>query len=361
VFTGSAGTFAGDGTAVTVVVRAGGPGGPVSATLTTTRSATGAFSVEAPTALPVGSYSAEAQQPDASGNTGRSAAVAFIVVPPTGSDPVVLAAGDIAWCEQTGDEATAALLDGFPSATVLTLGDNAYEFGTPSEYSNCYAPSWGRAKARTRPALGDHDYADGADPKATGYFGYFGSQLAAFGSSATDPSRGWYSFDVGTWHVVVLNADCDLASKPCTVSQQESWLRADLAAHPATCTLAVVPSPRFSSGVIHGSNTGMTAYWQALYDYGVEFALSGDDHLYERFAPLTASGAVDPTHGIRQFVVGTGGRSHYTFGTIQPNSEARNDNTFGVVKLTLRPTGYEWQFLPQAGKTFTDAGAGTCH
>jgi len=327
----------------------------------TTRSAAGAFSVELPPALPIGSYSARAEQSDVSGNTGLSAPVAFVVLPPAGSDPVVLAAGDIAYCENTGDEATAALLDGFPSATVLTLGDNAYEFGTPSEFSSCYAPSWGRAKARTRPALGDHDYADGADPRASGYFGYFGSQFAAFGGSATDPSRGWYSFDVGTWHVVVLNADCDLASTPCTVSQQESWLRSDLAAHPAACTLAVVPSPRFSSGVIHGSNTGMTAYWQALYDYGAELALSGDDHLFERFAPQTPSGAVDTTRGLRQFVVGTGGRSHYTFGAIQSNSEARNDNTFGVIKLTLRAGSYEWQFLPEAGKTFTDAGTGACH
>jgi hypothetical protein len=362
-FSGTAGTFSGDASTVTVKIYSGqtATGTPVQ-TLTTQRDPNGAFSVTPGSPLAYVTYTAQAEQGDDAGNTGRSSANTFLIVAPSGSDPVLVGAGDIAYCDDVGDEATAALLDQFPSATVFTIGDNAYEYGTPAEFANCYGPTWGRAKLRTRPALGDHDYADGADGAASGYFGYFGSILAPFGSSATDPSRGWYSYDIGTWHVAVLNSECDLATVPCTVSQQVAWLQADLAAHPTACTMAVIGAPRFSSGSIHGPNTGMQPYWQALYDAGAELVLSGDDHLYERFAPQTPSGTLDNVRGIRQFVVGTGGRSHYPFANkIQPNSEVRNDNTFGIIKLTLRASSYEWQFVPEAGKTFTDAGTQQCH
>jgi hypothetical protein len=363
-FSGTAGSAPDDAATVQVKIYAGqtATGTPVQ-TLSTTRGAGDAFTVDAATPLAEGTYAAQAEQRDAAGNVGRSSVNTFTVITSgPGNDPVLVGAGDIAYCGSNGDEATAALLGQFPAATVFTLGDNAYESGTPAEFANCYAPSWGQYKTRTRPAFGDHDYADGADPVASGYIGYFQSQLSPFGASATDPNRGWYSYDAGSWHVVVLNSECDLAQNPCTQAAQLTWLANDLASHPSSCAMAIVGAPRFSSGSIHGNEPAMQPFWQTLYDNGAEMVLSGDDHLYERFAPQTPAGVFDSQRGIRQFVVGTGGRSHYPLASkIQPNSEARDDSTYGVMKLTLHATSYDWQFIPEAGRTFTDTGNQACH
>lgn len=262
----------------------------------------------------------------------------------------LLAAGDIASCASNGDEATAALLDARPNAQVQTLGDNVYESGTLAEFANCYEPTWGRQKARTHPALGNHEY---GVFRAGGYYG-------EFGASAGDPPLGWYSYDIGTWHVVVLNSNCDVVGCA-TGGSQEKWLRDDLAAHSTYCALAVWHHPRWSSGTTHGPNTTVAPLYTALYDMGVDVLLTGHEHNYERFAPLNPAGQPDDAHGVREFVVGTGGRSHYPFGPPAPGSEVRNDNTYGIIALTLRPTSYQWQFVPEAGKSFTDSGSGNCH
>jgi len=270
-------------------------------------------------------------------------------VPATGESAVVLAAGDIASCGSTGDEATAALL-AVEAGTVITLGDNVYESGTAAEFANCYAPSWGLVKARTRPAVGNHEYRTaGAAP----YYDYFGS-------AAGSPSGGYYSYDVGSWHVIVLNSNCSAVGGCGAGSPQEMWLRADLAANTTSCTMAYWHHPLFSSGQ-HGNNPSIKPLYQALYDGNAELILTGHDHTYERFAPQDPDGQADAARGVRQFVVGTGGKNHYAIGTIKPNSQVRNTDTFGVLKLVLSPTGYSWQFLPVAGKTFTDSGSGTCH
>jgi hypothetical protein len=261
----------------------------------------------------------------------------------------VLAAGDIASCSSSGDEATAKLLDGL-AGTVATLGDNVYDSGTASEYTNCYDPIWGRHKSRTKPASGNHDYNTSG---ATGYYGYFGA-------AAGDPKQGYYSYELGSWHIVVLNSNCAPVGGCGAGSPQEQWLRQDLAAHLTSCTLAYWHHPRFSFG--NYSNDAMTqAVWQALYDNGAEIVLSGHDHNYQRWTPQDANGAKDATRGIREFVVGTGGKSHYALGTAPANVEKSNDATFGILQLTLRSSSYDWQFLPEAGKTFTDTGSTACH
>jgi hypothetical protein len=273
-------------------------------------------------------------------------ALAGCVPPPV----TLLAAGDIASCASSGDEATANVLDAHPDGTVATLGDNVYDNGTASEFANCYDPTWGRHKSRTKPAAGNHDY---NTPGATGYYGYFGA-------AAGDPAKGYYSYDLGAWHVVVINSNCGAVS--CAAgSPQETWLRADLAASTATCTLAYWHHPRWSSGTTHGSQSMMGPIYLALYDNNADVVLAGHEHNYERFAPLNPSGAVDSARGIREFVVGTGGRSHYPFGSPITGSEVRNNDTYGVLQLTLAATSYSWQFLPEAGKTFADSGTGNCH
>ncbi len=261
-----------------------------------------------------------------------------------GSDPVLVGAGDIASCSSSGDEATANLLDTI-AGTVFTTGDNAYESGSSSEYSNCYNPTWGRFKARTKPSAGNHDYGTAG---ASAYYAYFGA-------TAGDPTKGYYSYNLGKWHIIVLNSEISTSA----TSAQVTWLRQDLASNPVNCTLAYWHKPRFSSGSSHGSNPGTQPLWQALYDYQADVVLNGHDHTYERFAPQTPAGASDPK-GIREFVVGTGGRSHYGFGSALANSEVRNGDTYGVLKLTLHSTGYDWEFIPVAGKTFTDSGTASC-
>ena len=264
------------------------------------------------------------------------------------ADPVLLAAGDIADCGLTADEETATLLDVIPG-TVAALGDLVYPSGTPAQFAECYAPSWGRHAARTQPVPGNHDY---ETQGAAGYFGYFGA-------AAGDPSQGWYSYDIGRWHVVALNSICAAVGGCGPGSPQEQWLRADLAAHPVACTLAYWHHPRFSSAQ-HGSDATYDAFWQALYEFGADVVLVGHDHVYERFAPQTPTGARDDAAGIRQFTVGTGGRSHYEFGSPLATSEARDNTSFGVLALTLRAAGYEWEFVPTVPGGFTDSGGQSC-
>lgn len=277
----------------------------------------------------------------------QAAAQPAVTTTLTSTDTVVLVgAGDIAECDSNGDEQTAALLDKIPG-TVFTAGDNAYHDGAASEFSSCYAPSWGRFLSRTRPAPGNHDY---NSSKARPYFSYYGAR-------AGEAGVGYYSYNLGAWHIVSLNSEIPM--KP--GSPQEQWLRTDLAATQATCTLAYWHSPRFSSGTEHGSDPGTQPLWQALYDNGADVVVAGHEHNYERFAPQTPTGQSDPDSGIREFVAGTGGADHYAFGPPIANSEIRNGDTWGVLKLTLEPGAYKWQFIPVAGKTFSDSGSARCH
>ncbi len=278
-----------------------------------------------------------------------STTIAQIPASTPGSDPVVIAAGDIAACGATGDQQTVALIDKI-AGTVITLGDNAYESGTASQFSNCYAPTWGTQKARTFPSVGNHEY---LTQNASGYFDYFGA-------AAGDPKKGYYSYDLGAWHIVVINANCSQIGGCGVNSPQGQWLSADLAAHHTPCTLAYWHQPRFSSGE-HGNDTQLIPIWQILYNAGADLVLNGHDHDYERFAPQNPNGVADPSHGIREFVVGTGGKGLRSLNNPIANSEVQNDNTFGVLKLTLHSTGYDWKFIPVAGKTFTDSGSAVCH
>ncbi len=269
----------------------------------------------------------------------------------------LLAAGDIAVCGDPDAAKTGALLRKLPG-TVATLGDNAYESGSSRDFAACYDPTWGAVRGRTRPAVGNHEYESRA---ARPYFAYFG---AAAGSQRD----GFYSYDLGAWHIVVLNSNCAKIGGCGADSRQGRWLREDLAAHPARCALAYWHHPLFSSGSVHGGDAAMRPIWQLLYDAGVDVVLSAHEHNYERFAPQDANGRPDPERGIREFVVGTGGASHYPFGAPLPLSEKRNATTFGVLSLVLKLRSYRWEFIPVAtgsekkdGKPFTDAGRAECH
>jgi hypothetical protein len=267
-------------------------------------------------------------------------------------DPVFVGAGDIAFCGVVDtDEATAALLDGIEGA-VFTAGDNAYLFGLAEEFTGCYEPTWGRHKARTRPAPGNHDYYSLLfTPPPPPYYAYFGSHAGPSG-------RGYYSYDLGAWHIVSLNSDVSVPAE--AGSAQEQWLRADLAANPTQCTLAIWHHPVFNSGQ-YGDNPRMRDIWQALYEFGADVVISGHEHSYEQFHRRNATGALDE-NGIREFVVGTGGVPLRTFPS-PPNpvfSAAHNDEDHGVLKLTLHPTSYDWEFVPIAGGTFSDVGSRPC-
>jgi hypothetical protein len=273
--------------------------------------------------------------------------------PPTlapGADPVLVGAGDIAGCATDDDAQTAALLDRIPGV-VFTAGDSVYESGSAGDFTRCYEPTWGRHRERTRPAPGNHDY---LTPAAAGYFGYFGA-------AAGDPATGFYSFDLGSWHIVVLNSNCADVPGGCgPASPEEWWLQADLARHRARCTLAIWHHPRFSSGM-HGSDDTVDAFWEVLYEAGADVVVNGHDHDYERFAPQTPAGEPDAAHGIREFVVGTGGAPLRAFGDQLATSEVRDASTHGVLALTLRPAGYDWRFVPVAEGSFTDSGTAACH
>ena len=283
--------------------------------------------------------------------TALGAALALAAPAAAQDHPVLLAVGDIAGCNSTGDEATAAILDRTPGV-IATLGDNAYPDGTAADFANCFEPSWGRHKARIRPTPGNHEY---RTPGAAGYYGYFGA-------AAGDPSKGYYSYDLGSWHVIALNSECWAVGGCGPGSPQDTWLRADLAANSADCTLAYWHHPRFSSGS-QASDTRTAALWQALYEANADLVLVGHAHDYERFAPQAPDGTRDDARGIRQIVVGTGGKSHHFFpsSTFLPNSEVQNDTAYGVLELTLRPRGYGWRFVPEGTATFTDSGSESCH
>ncbi|WP_392544108.1 metallophosphoesterase family protein [Oryzobacter telluris] len=293
---------------------------------------------------------------------------------PTATDPVLLAAGDIA-CDPLsgsfngGNGTSDACRQKAVSDLVLTqsgvsavaaLGDIQYACGGYQAFLAAYDPTWGRFKGMTRPAVGNHEYlasisgpATDCDPTGTaaGYFRYFGS-------AAGQQGQGWYGYDLGAWHVVVLNSNCGEAGGCGPGSPQEVWLRADLAAHPTRCTLAYWHIPLWSSGGRAANNA--RTFVQDLVAAGAEVVLNGHDHIYERFAPMDATGARSAT-GVREFVVGTGGANHTTVVSVAPNSEVRDAATYGVLRLVLHPGGYDWQFLPEAGHTFSDAGSDTCH
>jgi len=282
-------------------------------------------------------------------------------VPPAAAPGVtVYAAGDIARCvggpAWSGAAETAATvaagLAADPGAIVLTLGDHTYPRGTAQEFADCYGPTWGRFKDRTWPAPGNHEY---YTPGATPYFAYFGERAA----------QGWYSFDAGTWHIVSLDSDLTPERYPAKYAAQIAWLRADLAAHPARCTLAFWHHPLYSSGG-HGNVATMREAWRLLMDAGAELVLSGHDHDYERFAPQDADGRLDRARGIRQFVVGTGGAYPTPFLLTALHSEARDSSRTGVLRLRLEDGGYAWEFVESARTTTLgvappDRGRATCH
>jgi hypothetical protein len=273
--------------------------------------------------------------------------------PPPLPAEVILVAGNIATCGTTNDEATAAVLDTLPG-TVFTLGDNVFPDGSLQSYNNCYQPSWGRHKARTYATLGNHEYNSGnADPS----FNYFGSRAGPRG-------LGYYSLDLGNWHIIVLDVNDSTVSesKAFEGSAQEAWLKADLAKNPKACTLALWHNPRFFSSNTIGwtSNAYVTGLWNRLYDAGVDVVLNGQQHDYERFPPLNSTGSPDELKGIREFNVGTGGESTEPMIAIAPHSEKRSE-AFGILKLTLDAGTYSWEFVPTVPDQFNDTGAGTCH
>ena len=288
-------------------------------------------------------------QATAAGLTGATSTAFNVTAPPPGSSQVLVGAGNIAECSAANDEATAAILDTIPG-TVFTPGNNMIGSGSLSVFTTCYGPSWGRHKPRTRPAVGWQEY---KTPGAAGYWQYFG---AATG----DSGKYYYSYDLGSWHIIVLNDQWKNA--PINAgSPQETWLRADLATTTQPCIMALWSQPRFSSSQSSPRSVTLDA-WRDLYAAGADVVVNGDFVNYERFAPQTPDGAADPVGGIRQFVVGTGGRVAFTsFTTAAPNSEVRNNNTYGVMKFTLGAGSYSWQFVPVGGSTFTDSGSGNCH
>jgi hypothetical protein len=272
--------------------------------------------------------------------------------PSAGGDPVLIGAGDI--CITSGianAQATAAILGANPSAAIFTAGDNSNESGTSAQYSDCFAKTWGVYKDRTRPVPGNHDYVtSGAAP----YYAFYGT-------AAGSASKGYYSYDLANdWHVISLNAMCPEVGGCGAGSPQETFLHNDLAANAGKHIIAIWHQPSFSSGGANGNNTAYRAWWDDLYAAHADLVINGHDHDYERFALQSPAAAADP-NGIREFVVGTGGASQIPMGTIRANSQVRSAGTFGVLKLTIHAHSYDWQFIPVAGKTFTDSGTQATH
>lgn len=268
---------------------------------------------------------------------------------------VLVGAGDIASCASLeGAAATAKLIEQIPG-TVFAAGDLAYEHGTPEEFGRCYDTTWGRFKSRTMPVPGNHEYSTGL---GNPYFEYWGERAGPRG-------KGYYSFDLGSWHVIALNTNCDAPGVGgCGAgSEQEKWLKADLEAHRNACVAAFGHHALFSSGLLkkHAVHPELRELWRDLYAAHAALMLAGHEHSYERFAPQDPDGHSDESNGIREIVVGTGGRSHDPLGMPLPNSEVRNADTFGVLKLTLSPGKYKWEFVPVNGvEGFHDEGEGTC-
>jgi hypothetical protein len=256
----------------------------------------------------------------------------------------IAAAGDISDAKLSGQAQTAALLADGGYEAILLLGDDQYPGGALEDYQKYFAPTWGQFLDRLRPVPGNHEYYASKD--AAGYFSYFGERAGAKG-------KGWYSYDLGAWHFIALNTNTACKTVACDAkSEQVRWLRDDLAAHPNRCTLAYFHHPRFSSGAVHGDFVGAEALWQTLQTFGVDVVLNGHEHIYERFEPMGS---------VREFVVGTGGMSHYEVKPVAHQGSAiRNTDAFGVLEMTLRPGEYDWRFLPVPPATFSDSGSATC-
>jgi hypothetical protein len=270
--------------------------------------------------------------------------------PSPSGDPVLVGAGDIASCNLDSDEATARMIDGTAGA-VFTAGDNAYETGSADEFKDCYDPTWGRFKDRTRPAAGNHDW---LTKDAQGYRDYFGA------AAVNADGKTWYSYDLGTWHIVVLDANCAQVGGCGAETDQGKWLAADLAAHQTTCTMAIWHQPRFSSGDEHGNDPEVDPFWRALYAAGADVVVNGHDHDYERFAPQDPDGKADGKRGLREFVVGTGGAAIRGFNAPVANSELRLAVGPGVIEFILHPGSYDWKWIP-ASSQVTDSGNAPCH
>ena len=295
---------------------------------------------QAPTPSPAGPTQTPSPSPSISRSPGSAEPM------PTAEDIATLvAAGDIADCGRDADSMTGALvaeLDG----TVATLGDNVYPAGSDDRYATCYDEAWGAAIDRTRPSIGNHDLAEDG---GAAYHRYFGE-------AAGEAGEGWYSYELGVWHVVVLNSNCQFVG--CAPrSAQHDWLLADLAASDAECTLAYWHHPRFSSGP-HGDDPAVASFWEALDEADADLVLAGHEHQYERFQPQAADGVTDPD-GLRQITVGTGGAALRPAVRVAPNSELIIDDAFGVIVLTLRPGGYEWRLLAIDGAE-RDSGSASC-
>lgn len=299
-----------------------------------------------------GDYNVALTVTDSKGSPSAPATTTADVLMPS-PGVVFIGAGNIATCTGSRDSQTATLVEALPDAAVFTLGDNAFPDGSDADYADCYGPTWGQFKSRTHPTLGNHEYRLG---NADGSFNYWGALLG-------ERSKGYYSYDLGTtWHVIVLNDNLPYTSFG-PGSDQANWLAADLASNTRPCTIAMWHVPLFQSSNTAGynSNSERRILWDMLYAAGAELVLNGQEHHYERFKPMTPAGVVDEQNGIREFNVGTGGESTaLPTVEIHPNSEVRGA-AFGVLKLTLKTSGYDWAFVPVNGATFSDAGSGTCH
>lgn len=272
----------------------------------------------------------------------------------SGDSVTLVGAGDIAVCgSNVTDTATAALvqdvLDADSSAIAFTAGDNVYPDGSQTQFNNCYEPTWGSFKARTRPGIGNHEFYN--NPGAAGYFAYFGSNAGPDG-------RGYYKFNAGTWKVYQLTSEC--RAKSTCYADQLRWLKRDLRNKPRECVMAVWHRPLFSTGE-HGDSVRMRKVFAALYDAGAELVVNGHDHGYQRFKPIDSLGVEDAANGIREIVVATGGAALYEFPTDSDLIATRDNTSHGVLKLTLATDSYSWEFVPAAGDTFTDTGSASCH
>jgi hypothetical protein len=292
--------------------------------------------------------------------------------PPPSNDPAVAVVGDIACAPSDPDfngglgdpghchmKATSDLVLAMAPTTTFMLGDAQYNSGAPADFAGGYDPSWGRLKANTRPVVGNHEYGTSG---AAGYFGYFGDAATPLQPGCLKNCNGWYSFDVGTWHIVVLNSECTRVNggTGCAAgSPQQQWLDADLSAHASACTAVLEHRPRWSSNSF--ASADVQPLVDTMYAHNVDLLLTGHAHSYERFAPQNASGARDDARGIREIVVGSGGAFYTGFGATAANSEVHKPSIFGVLKLTLHPSSYDWSFVPDPSTPFADAGTGTCH